>query len=168
MPVDARDPVEFRQARISDAADLLQLIRAYYRFDRIRFRSNTIDPALRKLLRNPSLGRIWIMCDGANAIGYVVLTFNYDLEFGGLEGIVTDLFILSEYRTRGLGRHALAVGYAYCRSAGIHSVELQVEEDNKAAQKFYLKLGFRKLSRLVMSHDVKCMDAAETLARRLT
>jgi ribosomal protein S18 acetylase RimI-like enzyme len=154
MPVDARDPVKFCQARISDAPDLLQLIRAYYRFDRIRFRLNSIAPALRKLLRNPSLGRIWIMCDGAKAVGYVVLTFNYDLEFGGFEGIVTDLFILSEYRTRGLGRRALAVVYAYCRSARIHTVELQVEEHNQDAQKFYLKLGFRKLSRIVMSLDV--------------
>jgi ribosomal protein S18 acetylase RimI-like enzyme len=29
-----------------------------------------------------------------------------------------------------------------------------VEEHNRDAQKFYLKLGFRKLSRIVMSHDV--------------
>jgi len=153
-PGDTPDRIEFRQARIPDAAELLQLIRAYYRFDRIRFRSNTIDSALRKLLRSSSLGRIWIMRDGAKAVGYIVLTFNYDLEFGGFEGIVTDLFILSDYRARGLGRHALALVYAYCRSAGIRTVELQVEEHNKDAQKFYLKHGFRKLSRMVMSRDV--------------
>jgi hypothetical protein len=68
-----------------------------------------VDAALRKLLRSRSLGRIWLMRDGAKAVGYVVLTFTY-LEFGGLEGIVTDLFIRSEYRTRGLRRHALADG----------------------------------------------------------
>jgi ribosomal protein S18 acetylase RimI-like enzyme len=72
----------------------------------------------------------------------------------GSEGIVTDLFILSGYRSRGLGRDALALVGAHCRVAGIHTVELQVEEDNEDAQKFYLKLGFRKLSRTVMSRDV--------------
>ncbi|MBV8361737.1 MAG: GNAT family N-acetyltransferase [Deltaproteobacteria bacterium] len=148
------DHIEFRQARISDAAELLQLIRAYYRFDRIHFRSSTIEAALRKLLKSRSLGRVWIMRDGPKAVGYTVLTFNYDLEFGGLEGIITDLFILSEYRAHGLGRHALALIHEYCRSAGISTVELQVEEDNNDAQKFYLKLGFKKLSRIVMSHDV--------------
>ena len=154
IPADTQDNIEFRQARVSDAVQLLQLIRAYYRFDRIPFRSNTIEPALRKLLRNRSLGRIWIMRDGPKAVGYIVLTFNYDLEFGGFEGIVTDLFVLSEYRARGLGTQALALVQAHCRSARIQTIELQVEEDNSDAWEFYLKLGFRKLSRTVMSRDV--------------
>jgi ribosomal protein S18 acetylase RimI-like enzyme len=84
-----------------------------------------------------------------------VLTFNHDLEFGGLEGIVTDLFIESEYRNRGLGRNALELVDDYCRSAGIRTVELQVEEHNKSAQAFYRKLGFRKLRRIVMSRDLR-------------
>jgi hypothetical protein len=70
----------------SDAAKLFQLICAYYQFDRIRFRSNTIEEALRTLLKRRSLGRIWITHDGAKAVGYITLTFNYDLEFGDFEG----------------------------------------------------------------------------------
>lgn len=147
--------ITFRVARVSDAPELLRLIRAYYRFDGIRFQKSVIDAALRKLLRNRSLGRIWIMRDGVKPAGYVLLTFNYDLEFGGLEGIVTDLFIESEYRTRGLGRSALETVDDYCRSAGIRTVELQVEEHNKNAQAFYRKLGFRRLSRIVMLRDVR-------------
>jgi GNAT superfamily N-acetyltransferase len=135
-PGDERGQVEFRQARISDSPELLRLIRAYYRFDGIRFESKIVDAALRKRLRSRSLGRIWIMRDGAKPVGYVVLTFAYDLEFGGLEGIVTDLFIRSEYRARGLGRHALTLVHAYCRSAGIRTIELQVEEHNTDAHKF--------------------------------
>jgi hypothetical protein len=56
--------ITFRIARISDAPELLRLIRAYYRFDGIRFQKSVIDAALRKLLRRRSLGRIWIMRDG--------------------------------------------------------------------------------------------------------
>src|SRR5262245_59891491 len=96
-PDDNQDGIEFRRARIADTAQLLGLIRTYYRFDHIRFRAGTIEPALRKLLRRRSLGRNWIMRDGAKPVGYFVLTFNYDLEFGGFEGIVTDLFILPGY-----------------------------------------------------------------------
>ena len=103
----SRAQITLRIARVSDTPELLRLIRAYYRFDGIRFQKSVIDAALRKLLRKRSLGRIWIMRDGVKSAGYVVLTFNYDLEFGGLEGIVTDLFIESEYRNRGLGRGAL-------------------------------------------------------------
>jgi hypothetical protein len=38
------------------------------------------------------------MRDGIKAIGYVLLTFNFDLEFGGFEGVVTDLYIDERYR----------------------------------------------------------------------
>ena len=153
-PSDTRHHIQIRRAHTSDASELLKLIRAYYRFDRIRFRPNTVEAALRKLLRSRSLGRIWIIHDGPKAVGYVMLTFNYDLEFGGLEAIVTDLFVRSEYRNLGLGRDALAVVYAECRAMRIRTVELQVEEHNKNAQKCYLKLGFKKLSGIVMSRNV--------------
>src|SRR5260370_34451202 len=99
--------ITFRIARISDAPELLRLIRAYYRFDGIRFQQSVINAALRKLLRNRSLGRIWIMRHVLKPAGYVMLTFNYDMEFVVLESIVTDLFIESVYRIRALSRRAL-------------------------------------------------------------
>ena len=141
-------------ARLTDRAELLALIRAYYRFDHIRFNARTIAPALDKLLRSRSFGRVWIMYDGARPAGYVVLTFNFDLEFGGLEGLVTDLFVDARYRGRGLGRRALDIVDNYCRARGIGMVELQVEDENVEAQAFYRKLGFKQLSRIVMTRDV--------------
>jgi len=133
---------------------LLKLIRAYYRFDHIRFNASTIAPALDKLLRSRSLGRVWIMYAGARPAGYAVLTYNFDLEFGGIEGLVTDLFVDARYRGRGLGRRALDVVDNYCRARGIGMVELQVENENVEAQAFYRKLGFKQLSRIVMTRDV--------------
>lgn len=144
-----------RYARLSDISDLLQLIRAYYRFDGIRFHRSVVGAALKKLVRRRSLGRIWIMRDGSNAVGYAVLTFNYDVEFGGFEGILTDLFVSSKYRKRGVGRQMLAAIYDYCGSLGIRALELQVEEHNRNAQAFYRRLGFKRLSRLVMSVDLQ-------------
>lgn len=146
--------VEFRLATSADLSDLLRLARAYYRFDGIPFDAKVMAPALEKLLRYRSLGRIWIARDGAKAAGYVVLTFNYDLEFGGLEGYVTDVFIYSRYRRRGLGRLAFEMVYDHCRSAGISTVELQVVEHNRDARKFYRRLGFEELPRIVMARDV--------------
>ncbi len=146
--------IHFRQARRKDVPDLLELIRAYYRFDHIRFEPRSVHRALVKLLCSPALGRAWIARHDSKAVGYVLLTFNYDLEFGGKEGIVTDLFIVEAYRGQGLGKCALKAVNAYCRSRRIHTVELQVERRNGRAQKFYRRLGFRKLSRVVMSRGI--------------
>jgi ribosomal protein S18 acetylase RimI-like enzyme len=86
--------------------------------------------------------------------GYIILTFNYDLEFGGLQGIVTDLFLREKYRSHGLGKMAVDCVIEYCRARGIAAIELQVEHENKAAQAFYRRLGFRRLSRIVMGKDL--------------
>lgn len=143
-----------RKARASDAVELLALIREYYRFDGIRFDQKRIGVALRKLLRDESLGCAWIVEQDGAAAGYVILTFNYDLEFGGMQGFVTDLFLREKYRGRGLGKASLDCVGDYCRARKISAIELQVEHDNRAAQKFYRKLGFRRVSRIVMGKEL--------------
>jgi ribosomal protein S18 acetylase RimI-like enzyme len=153
--IDDRSGIEIRRARPGDAADLMPLIRAYYRFDGIRFRASPIAQALTRMLKNRRLGCVWIFRDGIKAVGYVLLSFNFDLEFGGFEGLVTDLFVHQNYRRRGLGERALAIVDEYCRSAGIATVELQVVEDNREAQAFYRKIGFMRLNRIVMVRAVK-------------
>jgi len=147
--------IAIRPARAADHADLLGLVRAYYRFDGIRFSRALVEPALTLLLGRPALGRVWIMRAGARPVGYVILTFNFDLEFGGLEGLVTDLFVHAQWRGQGLGRAALATVDDFCRRAHIRTVELQVAERNRQAQAFYLLLGFRSLPRMVFSRNVK-------------
>jgi hypothetical protein len=63
--------IVIRGTRRSDQADLLRLIRAYYRFDGIRFRPASVEKALRRLLQSRALGRVWLMLDSDKAIGYV-------------------------------------------------------------------------------------------------
>lgn len=147
--------VTIRAARVADSPDLLRLIRAYYRLDHIRFAPRTAAHALATLLRHPSLGRVWIMREGATAVGYVILTYNFDLEFGGIEGLVTDLYIDTAHRGAGLGQRALDLVDDCCRAHGIGMVELQVEVANAAARAFYRRIGFKQLSRVVMTRAVR-------------
>ncbi len=139
-------------ARSADLTDLLSLVRAYYRFDGIRFRKDTAT-AIGRLVASRSLGRVWIMRQAARR-GIAILTFNFDAEYGGLQGMLTDLYVRPRHRGQGLGRRTLALVSAYCRSKGIGTIELQAEEDNEEAQAFYRRLGFERLSRIVMSRKV--------------
>jgi ribosomal protein S18 acetylase RimI-like enzyme len=148
-----RQPPSITVARPADLTDLLPLVRAYYRFDGIRFRKDTAT-AIGRLIASRSLGRVWIMRHGPRAVGYAILTFNFDAEFGGFQGMLTDLYVRPHHRGQGLGRHTLALVSAYCRSKGVDTIELQVEEDNEEAQTFYRRLGFEQLSRIVMSREV--------------
>ncbi|HYA35285.1 MAG TPA: GNAT family N-acetyltransferase [Candidatus Binataceae bacterium] len=150
----SRDGIEIRSARGSDFDALLRLIRAYYRFDHIAFVATTMRPALRAMMRDESLGRIWIADDRRRAAGYAILTYNWDIEFGGLQGILTDLYLRANYRGLGIGKRIIETVEKFCAKHGISTLELQVERDNKPAQAFYRSLGFSRLTRIVMTRDI--------------
>jgi ribosomal protein S18 acetylase RimI-like enzyme len=139
----------------SDWGRLLPLIAAYYKFDSIAFDRVVTGRALRGLLRDPSQGRAWIVDAGRSPAGYAILTYNYDLEFGGTQGIITDLFVGTRYRRKGLGAKLIDAICRYCRANGIEAVELQVTATNRRAQSFYRALGFRKSDRIVMGLELR-------------
>jgi ribosomal protein S18 acetylase RimI-like enzyme len=144
-----------RFAKISDFEKLLRLVAAYYEFDSIAFDKVTTGRALHQLLRAKSLGRVWVIDMGAALAGYSILTYNFDLEFGGLEGILTDFFIAPRHRRKGLGRQLIDAVRKFCASEEIATIELQVTRDNRDALEFYRALGFESLDRIVMSIESK-------------
>lgn len=143
-----------RLAGPRDWAKLLPLVAAYYKFDSIAFDRIITGRALRQLMRNHSLGRAWIVDAGRSPAGYAILTYNYDLEFGGMQGIITDLFVAARYRRKGLGAKLIAAICDYCLTIGVAAIELQVTAANRKAQAFYRALGFRKSDRIVMDLEV--------------
>jgi hypothetical protein len=77
--------LKIRFAASRDFDRLLRLVAAYYRFDSIAFDTRVTGGALRRLLREKSLGRAWVIDSGRELAGYAIVTYNYDLEFGGIE-----------------------------------------------------------------------------------
>jgi len=149
-------------AEVTDLEALLDFVKAYYDFDEIPYRSERIRTALRILLRDPSLGRVWIIRYGRKAVGHAILTFGYDLEFNGRQATITELFIAPAYRLRRLSSKMINLIEDTCRQLGIGALELQVERDNVRAQSLYRKLGFRTHDRIPMS---KMLRAGRSRAR---
>lgn len=146
---------QIRIAKRSDFKELLALVAAYYRFDSITFDEVTTGRALRKLLADRSLGRVWVFDTGTALGGYSILTYNFDLEFGGKEGLLTDFFIAARYRRKGLGARMIAAIREFCVREGIGTIELQVTGENRAARAFYRALGFKTSGRIVMTIESK-------------
>jgi GNAT superfamily N-acetyltransferase len=147
--------LKIRFAASRDFDRLLRLVAAYYRFDSIAFDTRITGGALRLLLREKSLGRVWVIDSGRELAGYAIVTYNYDLEFGGIEAIMTDLFVAQRHRRKGLGARMIEAVRDFCRREGIGALELQVSRRNDAAQTFYRALGFEALDRIVMSLEIR-------------
>jgi diamine N-acetyltransferase len=143
--------VEFKPTSLTDLKILKRLIKNYYAFDQIPFRDEEIDVGLRAFLRDPSLGRAWLIMHGKTTVGYVIVIFRFDVEFGGRAALITDLYLAAAHRRKGFGRRTLRFVEGFCRKSGIASLELQVERSNTAAQAFYAANGFRSHARIPMS-----------------
>jgi ribosomal protein S18 acetylase RimI-like enzyme len=146
----------FRPATPADIDVLLPMIGELYALDHIRFDEPVVRAALRTLLQEPSYGSVWLIADRDQPVGYLVLTFDYSLEFGGREAFVDELFVREQYRRRGIGTRALEFAEAACRERAIRALHLEVERTNGAAQRAYRKAGFVDHDRYLMT---KRLDA---------
>jgi GNAT superfamily N-acetyltransferase len=142
--------VTFRPCGPKDHPTLLKFVIEYYRFDKIPFDRSSLSKGLATLLRNISQGQAWLMESHKKPVGYAVLTYNFDLEYGGVEGMLTDLYVTKRYRNRGIGSLALYEVEDFCRERGVPNIELQVLHHNPEAETFYRKAGFQILPRKVM------------------
>jgi GNAT superfamily N-acetyltransferase len=107
------DPT-FVRACSADLERVLSFVKTYYEFD-ARFSATEVRSGLEALLRDLSLGQVWLIRVGHEDVGYVVLTFGYDLEFGGPQATITELYIVDRYRRLGLGTKTLRFVEATCR-----------------------------------------------------
>ena len=135
--------IDFAPAGPSDADLLVPLMRDFYAHERIEFDEATARRALGELLGDAQHGRIYLIREGAEVAGYLVLTFGFSLEFGGRDAFVDELFIREGWRGRGIGRRALEVAARVCRTAGVRALLLEVDHGNTTAQALYHKAGFR-------------------------
>ena len=141
----------FTRVDASRVEVLLDFIAKYYAFDAIAFDRDAVRRGARELLANPLLGGAWLVCDGERVGGYVIIAFGIDLEFGGRQATITDLYLDEDMRRRGVGTKTLQFVEGMLRDMGIHALELQVEEDNTEARAFYRRNGFEAHARIPLS-----------------
>jgi ribosomal protein S18 acetylase RimI-like enzyme len=142
----------FREARGEDVDTLVSLMRAYYAEDGYPFHEAEARAALEKLVTDSALGRIWVAFDERKAaVGYVVMTLGYSLEYRGRDAFVDEVFIVPAERGRGLGGEALDLVEKACRLAGVRALHLEVEPEKDGAIELYRRLGFVDHERRLMT-----------------
>jgi ribosomal protein S18 acetylase RimI-like enzyme len=151
--------LHFQRTNFEHVETLLGLIQAYYEFDGIRFDAARIRGALLELLATPALGGAWLILDEQAVIGYFVLSFGFDLEFGGRQATLTELYLVPGQRRRGVGTRALQFIEQTLSELGIGALELQAEQDNTEALACYLKFGMQAHARIPLSKEIPTAGA---------
>lgn len=140
-----------RGAGSRDLEVLLPLVEAFQAAERIPFDPAAARIALVRLLDDPGLGQVLVAEQDGGAIGYAILTYGYDLEFGGMDAYLTDLFLAEASRGQGLGTWLLARVEEAAHAAGVQALHLMVAPQNHRAHHIYHRAGFRVSPQLFLT-----------------
>jgi ribosomal protein S18 acetylase RimI-like enzyme len=142
-----------RAATLADLPIVFPRTRALNDHEAIDIADDVLESALRALLADTKLGAVWLVERSGVAIGQAIVTYGYDLEFGGRDGYLTELWIDPDARGKGAGTAALALLDAELRAAGVRALHLQVRPDNPAFR-LYERAGFVASPRTVMTREL--------------
>jgi GNAT superfamily N-acetyltransferase len=101
--------------------------------------------ALRKFLRHPELGFVWLAYIGSEAVGVCVVSFAISTSIGGLVAKLDDVFVVEERRRQGVATQMLLALKTKLKRMGILRIDSSIYKKNRSAKKYYEALGFKPL-----------------------
>ena len=153
-----------RRANSGDLAVLLELVAEYCEADHHTFDPAVAHAGLEPLLGDDTYGAIWLIdptepangSDGLDgqpsADGYIVVTWGWSIEIGGLEVVLDEFYVRS--RGEGRGSEALRIVESDCRRRGVKRIFLETELANERARQLYERHGYRADDSIWMSKEL--------------
>ncbi len=133
-----------RKAVTEDIAKLVTLMTAFYAESHYQLDQDFAGLAFADALSGQRHCHIWIVEINGEAVGYVVLSLRFGMEYGGMIGHIDDLYVAPEQRNKGLSSALLETLRGFCVQQGVCALTVEVGHDNAAAQAVYRRLGLLK------------------------
>jgi ribosomal protein S18 acetylase RimI-like enzyme len=153
--------VRFDPTCAADAATLLAMARAFHAEDGHPLATSSETAVLRVAAGEEALARAWIVRHtpgtgaGTEAVGYLILTLGYSVEYGGQDGFIDDFYLKPEVRGRGIGERLLAFAIEQAEALGINTLHLEAEVGNVRAHRLYQAAGFEETGRRLMRRHIR-------------
>ncbi len=118
------------------------LVAAFHREAGLAISDSARQAALVPLLEGIPHGVAYLIGPARAPIGYIIVTFGWSVEFGGLDGFIDEIYIRPAVRNRGLATDTLQALPVALAGAGLRALHLEVARDALAAQGLYRRCGF--------------------------
>ena len=146
-----------------DAERLLPLVAAFHAEEGIGSSEDQREAGVIPLLEGTPHGAAYLIGPRQAPVGYVVLSFGWSVEFGGIDGFVDEFYIRPGVRGRGMGSEALAALLASLKNSQIKALHLEVDRDSPVAA-LYERLGFAPNSSPRMPSSGRCASISARIA----
>ena len=115
----------------------------------------TLAPEARRAGLEPLLSGIphgvaYLIGPARAPIGYLIVTFGWSVEFGGLDGFIDEIYVRPGVRGRGIASETLQSLPRALAGAGLKALHLEVDRDAEATHKLYARAGFRARPRYML------------------
>jgi len=136
-------PADLRLASSADQDTLLNLMRLMQQDDPWSepFEEATVRATLSALLQNPMYGVICLAHHAGKPVGYLVICFDYSLEYGGKGAWVDELFVAKPHRGQGIATQLLDLAEKVSPEHNAKYLHLEVSHGNPAIE-LYRRRGF--------------------------
>ncbi len=106
--------------------------------------------ALAPLLEGIPYGAAYLIGPVRAPIGYIIVTFTWSVELGGLDGMIDEVFIRPAVRGRGIATEVLYTLPRTLAEAGVRTLHISVDRDNVAATRLYARARFEAQDNTVL------------------
>lgn len=129
-------------AKSGDLDTILPLIAAFHDEAGIAQDDAGRRAAVTPLLDGSPHGAIYIAGPVRAPIGYAMISFGWSLEFGGLDGILDEIYIRPGVRGRGIGSEMLSALPRALAGAGLRMLHLEAARTDTRTREFYQRMHF--------------------------
>ena len=145
----------FQLAQADNLNFLMHCMREFHNFDHTEpFDEVPARAAMEKVATDKALGRVWLIQQAEESIGYIVLTLAYRLEYRGYYAFLDELYVRADKRGQGIGTKAIEFLKQTCQSLGVQTIQLEVKQINSKASALYQKAGFKQQARQVLTQRI--------------
>lgn len=130
-------------AKPEDLTVLDPMVAAFHAMEEIASDADHRASALGPLLEGSPLGCVYLIGPKTAPIGYIIISFGWSVELGGMDGFVDEFFIREGVRGRGVGSEVLLTLLPKLEGAGLKALHLEASKDRPRLQRLYSKAGFK-------------------------
>jgi hypothetical protein len=123
---------------------LLAMVTAFHEEAGIALSPDARRAGVAPLLDGIPHGVAYLIGPPRSPIGYIIITFGWSLEFGGMDGFIDELYIRPGVRGRGVASETLQSLPRALGDAGLTALHLEVDTSNDSARRLYTRAGFVK------------------------